>query len=95
MCSLSASAGRGAAVKSSNTHPMRARLGAWVVALCLPLVVEAKHMSGKAMLDSMTTELFIAKFAFSTGSHGVISVNSTAAAPTPACFVRPTLSVSR
>jgi hypothetical protein len=35
--------------------------------------VDAKVIGGVAALDSMVTELFVAKFAFSSGAHGVIS----------------------
>jgi len=41
--------------------------------LCSLTLVDAKVNIGVARLDSMITELFVAKFAFSSSAHGVIS----------------------
>lgn len=55
------------------------RLGVLAALLCLIQLpgATAKVVAGVATLDSMVTELFVAKFAFSSGAHGVISVRAT------------------
>ena len=47
--------------------------------LCSLTLVDAKVNIGVARLDSMITELFVAKFAFSSSAHGVISVSPAGA----------------
>jgi len=66
-----------------KTNPVQCGLVVVLICLGLPLSVEGKVMSGAAKLDSMITELYIAKFAFSSYAHGVISVTS----PLPALFL--------
>merc|ERR1719502_536578 len=52
---------------------MRAAALVAVVVVALTASCSAKVISGVAAVDSMITELYIAKFAFSSNSHGVIS----------------------
>jgi len=56
-------------------HMLRDRMGMVLAMLCFHqfLFVESKVMSGVAAVDSMITEVFVAKFAFSSGAHGVIT----------------------
>ena len=61
-------------VATTMTQMSMSVIAGLLLFLELTLSVEGKVMKGAARLDSMITELYIAKFAFSSYAHGVITV---------------------